>query len=133
VAVAERQYERVVQRDLPAGVAALGWPETATHDAAADLDVRTGGIQVKLTQDEVARELGVTHQHVSRIESDQAAPSLDLLVKLSHRLGVSTDYLLTGQDTATADITGAIRGEPRLSPAAKRHLIGLISELRGAS
>ena len=28
---------------------------------------------------------------------------------------------------------GAIRGEPRLSPAAKRHLIGLVSELHGAS
>ncbi len=35
--------------------------------------------------------------------------------------------------TAPADITGAIRGEPRLSPAAKRHLIGLLSEPRGAS
>jgi transcriptional regulator with XRE-family HTH domain len=44
---------------------------------------------LKLTQDELAHELGVTHQHVSRIESDQAAPSLDLLVKLSHRLGVT--------------------------------------------
>jgi transcriptional regulator with XRE-family HTH domain len=95
--------------------------------------VRARRKSLKLTQDEIARELGVTHQHVSRIESDQAAPSLDLLVKLSHRLGVSTDYLLTGQDTTPADITGAIRGEPRLSPAAKRHLIGLVSELRGAS
>jgi transcriptional regulator with XRE-family HTH domain len=95
--------------------------------------VRARRESLKLTQDELARELGVTHQHVSRIESDQAAPSLDLLVKLSHRLGVSADHLLTGQDTATADITGAIRGEPRLSPAAKRHLIGLVSELRGAS
>jgi transcriptional regulator with XRE-family HTH domain len=95
--------------------------------------VRARRESLKLTQDELARELGVTHQHVSRIESDQAAPSLDLLVKLSHRLGVSTDHLLTEQDTATADITGAIRAEPRLSPAAKRHLIGLVSELRGAS
>ncbi len=95
--------------------------------------VRTRRQSLKLTQDELARELGVTHQHVSRIESDQAAPPLDLLVKLSHRLGVSTDHLLTGQDAATTDITGAIRGEPRLSPAVKRHLIGLVNELRGAS
>lgn len=95
--------------------------------------VRARREALKLTQDELARELGVTHQHVSRIESDQAAPSLDLLVKLSHRLGVSTDHLLTGQDTKPADIAGAIRGEPHLSPAAKRHLIGLVNELRSAS
>ena len=95
--------------------------------------VRARRKSLKLTQDELARELGVTHQHVSRIESDQAAPSLDLLVLLSHRLGVSTDHLLTGQDIATADIAGAIRAEPHLSAAAKRHLIGLVNELRGAS
>lgn len=47
--------------------------------------------------------------------------------------GVSTDHLLTGQETAPADIAGAIRAEPHLSAAAKRHLIGLANELRGAS
>ena len=46
------------------------------------------------------------------------------------RLGVSTDYLLTGRETAPVDIAGAIRGDHRLSPAAKRHLIGIIGELQ---
>jgi transcriptional regulator with XRE-family HTH domain len=87
---------------------------------------------LELTQEELARELGVTHQHISRIESDQAAPSLDLLVLLSRRLGVSADHLLTGQKTTPADIAGAIRAEPHLSAAAKRHLIGLADELRRA-
>ena len=50
-----------------------------------------------------------------------------------HWLGVSTDHLLTGQETAPADIAGAIRAEPHLSAAAKRHLIGLANELRDAS
>jgi hypothetical protein len=52
---------------------------------------------------------------------------------LSRRLGVSTDHLLTGQETAPADIAGAIRAEPQLSATAKRHLIGLANELRSAS
>ncbi len=95
--------------------------------------VRTRRQSLKLTQEELARELGVTHQHVSRIESNQAAPSLDLLVMLSRRLGVSTDHLLTGHETAPADIAGAIRAEPHLSATAKRHLIGLTNELRGTS
>ena len=77
--------------------------------------------------------LDVTHQHVSRIERGQAVPSLDLVVKLSHRLGVTTDFPLTGHERAPVGVTGAIRAEPRPSAAAKRHLIGVINELRGAT
>lgn len=95
--------------------------------------VRERRTDLKLTQDELARELGVTHQHVSRIEGGHAVPSLELLVKLSGKLGMSTDYLLTGRETAPLDIAGAIRGERRLSPAAKRHLIGIVSELGDAA
>lgn len=84
---------------------------------------------LKLTQEELASELGVTHQHVSRIEGGHADPSLSLLVKLSGRLGVSTDYLLTGRDITPLDIAGAIRSDQHLKPAAKRHLIGLVNEL----
>jgi hypothetical protein len=57
-------------------------------------------------------------------------PSLDVLLNLSRRLGVTTDFLLTGQETTPLDAIGAIRAEPRLNPTAKRHLIGVINELR---
>jgi len=95
--------------------------------------VRAQRTALKLTQEELAAELGVTHQHISRIEGGHTVPSLDLLVRLSGRLGVSTDYLLTGQKTTTPGIDGAIRGDQRSSAPAKRHLIGIISELRGAA
>ena len=95
--------------------------------------IRIKRTALNLTQDQLAHELGVTHQHVSRIEGGHAVPSLDLLVRLSRRLGVSTDNLLTGRETAPVDIAGAIRGDHRLSPAAKRHLIGIIGELQGAT
>ena len=94
--------------------------------------VRERRTALKLTQNELASELGVTHQHVSRIEGSHAVPSLELLVKLSGRLGVSTDYLLTGHQTTPPDIAAAIRGDQHLNPATKRHLIGLISELQSA-
>jgi transcriptional regulator with XRE-family HTH domain len=86
---------------------------------------------LELTQEELARSVGVTHQHVSRIEGGLAAPSLDLVVRLSQALGVTTDFLLTGDDRPAVDVVGAIRGEPALSASAKRHLLGLIQELRG--
>jgi transcriptional regulator with XRE-family HTH domain len=92
--------------------------------------IRTQRQALKLTQEELARELGITHQHVSRIEGEHAAPSLELVVKLSRRLGVTADYLLTGEQEPAFDAAGAVRSEPCLSAAAKRHLIGLIEELR---
>jgi transcriptional regulator with XRE-family HTH domain len=95
--------------------------------------VRTKRKALGLTQEKLARELGVTHQHVSRIESGQAVPSLDVLVNLSRKLGVTTDYLLTGQDMTPLDAVGSIRAEPDLNPTAKRHLIGVLNELRSTT
>jgi len=83
-----------------------------------------------MTQQALAEELDVTHQHVSRLESGQAMPSLDLLVRLAARFGITTDELLTGAERAPADLAGAIRADTQLSSRAKRHLIGLVEELQ---
>jgi transcriptional regulator with XRE-family HTH domain len=85
---------------------------------------------LELTQQDLAHEIKVTPQHISRIELGQAAPSVEALFKLSQILGVSTDYLLTGREIVPLDATGAIRSEPDISAAAKKHLIGLLNELR---
>jgi transcriptional regulator with XRE-family HTH domain len=106
-------------------------PKPANVQVASQ--VRARRTALKLTQEELAVELGVTHQHVSRIEGGHAVPSLELLVRLSRRLGVSTDYLLTGRETAPVDVAGAIRGDQRLSPTAKRLLIGIVGELHSTS
>jgi transcriptional regulator with XRE-family HTH domain len=82
-----------------------------------------------LNQSELAQEVKVTPQHISKLELEQTTPSLELLVSLSRMLGVSTDYLLTGQEVAPVDIHGAIRAQQQLSPVAKRTLIQLINEL----
>jgi hypothetical protein len=61
---------------------------------------------------------------------------LELLLKLSQKLGVTTNYLLTGRETTQADATSAIRAireEPGLSAAARRHLIGVLNEFRSTS
>jgi transcriptional regulator with XRE-family HTH domain len=88
---------------------------------------------LELKQQNLADEVGVTAQHISRIELDQATPSVETLLRLSRALGVTTDYLLTGRDIAPLDMTGAIRAEPGISPTAKRHLIGVLNELRATS
>jgi transcriptional regulator with XRE-family HTH domain len=97
------------------------------------------GRQIRVTREalglkqlDLAHEVKVTPQHISQIELDRATPSLDLVVALSRTLGVTTDYLLTGRETAPVDIRGAIRAQP-LTPPAKRSLLQLIAELSSAA
>ena len=94
--------------------------------------VRSRREELRLTQEELARELGVTHQHVSRIEAGQAAPSLELLVKLSRAFGVSADFLLTGEPEPALSVAAAIRADALLSAGVKQHLIGIIEVLRSS-
>ena len=50
-----------------------------------------------LKQDELAEELGVSAQAVSKWENDQTCPDISLLPSLSKTLGVSVDELLSGK------------------------------------
>lgn len=92
--------------------------------------VRRAREALDLKQQDLADEVGVTAQHISRIELRQVAPSVQTLLKLSQTLGVTADYLLTGRETMPFDATGAIRAESGISAIAKRHLIGVLNELR---
>ncbi len=46
------------------------------------------------SQEELASQLGVSRQSVSKWESSQSIPDLDRILKMSDIFGVSTDYLL---------------------------------------
>jgi transcriptional regulator with XRE-family HTH domain len=61
-----------------------------------------------LTQLQLARALGVTPQHISVIEKDKQAQSLDSLAK---ELGVTTDYLITGKESVASDVISVIKAD----------------------
>jgi transcriptional regulator with XRE-family HTH domain len=44
---------------------------------------------LKLTQQELAKGIGLSPQHISAIEQDKRAPSLPSLAKLAEELGVT--------------------------------------------
>ena len=48
----------------------------------------------KMSQAELGKLIGVHAGHISRIENGQAVPSIEVLRKIVHALGVSADYLL---------------------------------------
>lgn len=85
---------------------------------------------LQVTQDQLARALGVTPQHISLIEQDKGAPSLALLPRLAEELGVSVDFVVSGKECIVTDAIPAIKADRRLDVKAKKALIALVEELR---
>lgn len=56
-----------------------------------------------LSQEELADQVGVSRQAVSKWESGQSMPDLDKLVALSEFFEVTTDYLLKGVEPTAKD------------------------------
>ncbi len=86
-----------------------------------------------ITQQDLARSLGVTPQHISLIEQNKVAPSVALLAGLATELGVSVDYLVSGKEGIITDTIPAIKADKRLKIKAKKALIAMVEELYAAS
>lgn len=56
------------------------------------------------SQEELASQLGVSRQSVSKWESAQSIPDLDRILKMSEIFGVSTDYLLKDDIEPAQDV-----------------------------
>jgi transcriptional regulator with XRE-family HTH domain len=85
---------------------------------------------LKLTQEQLANALGLTSQYISAIEQNKRIPSLQSLVRLANELGTSADYLISGTDSAIADIVPAIKADKTLNVEVKKALVTLINALR---
>ena len=85
--------------------------------------------ELKLTQENLARALGLTPQHISGIEQDKRSPSLASLAKLAEELGITVDYLVTGKEGVIVDTIPAIKADKKLSLESKKSLITLVKEL----
>ena len=77
----------------------------------------------KLTQKELAGRIGVKNSVISFYEVGDRTPSLEVLVKLSKALHVSTDVLLGLDKGETVDVAG-------LSEKDKQYIRYLIDRLR---
>ena len=59
------------------------------------------------SQEELAQQLGVTRQSVSKWEGAQSVPDMDKVVQMSRLFGVSTDYLLKDELEETEALPAA--------------------------
>ena len=72
------------------------------------------------SQEELAEQLGVTRQSVSKWEGAQSVPNMDKVVQMSRLFGVTTDFLLkdelseeedyTRENKAKSPVIGAVSG-----------------------
>jgi len=92
--------------------------------------IRTRRQTLELTQQVLAKALGLTPQHISAIEQEKRAPSLPFLAKLAEELGVSIDYLVTGKEGIITDTIPAIKADKSLNLEVKRALIALVKNCR---
>ena len=53
----------------------------------------------QFSQEQLAEQLGVSRQAISKWESGQATPDVNNIIKLSGIYKVTTDYLLMGKET----------------------------------
>ena len=66
--------------------------------------------RMHLTQDQLAEQLGVTAQAVSKWENDQSCPDITILPRLAEIFGISTDELL-GREAPTPIYQGEVVDE----------------------
>ena len=79
--------------------------------------------QNNLSQEQLAEQIGVSRQSISKWELGETVPDLHNIVRLSEVFGVSTDYLLKGVDSSAANAheETAKESDP-FSKAGKIHL-----------
>lgn len=59
-----------------------------------------------ISQEELADQLGVSRQSVSKWESEQSVPEMEKIIQMSDYFEVTTDYLLKGIDPASSHEKG---------------------------
>lgn len=81
--------------------------------------------QQGLTQEQLADRMNVSIQMVSNLERGIKAIRIDNLINLSQLLNVSTDYILTGRETAD-DLAALTFRIEQLSPSDRRMIEMLV-------
>ena len=82
-----------------------------------------------ITQEELANELGVSAQAVSKWENSSSCPDVSLLTKIADYFGVSVDALLRTQEDDIVDL--AEEKEDNVKPDDKKNIVIKIMQQNG--
>lgn len=76
----------------------------------------------RMTQSELARQLGITRASVNAWEMGISVPSTQYIVELANIFNVSTDHLLGVNHTSSINISGLTEDDVRIVYALVEHL-----------
>lgn len=82
-----------------------------------------------ITQEELANELGVSAQAVSKWENNSSCPDVSLLTKIADYFGVSVDALFRAQEDDIVDL--AEEKEDNVKPDDKKNIVIKIMQQNG--
>ncbi len=68
--------------------------------------LKTLRLKEKMTQQQLARKLGLTKSVISAYETELRLPSYDVLIHIARIYNVSTDYLLGVEHKCEIDMSG---------------------------
>ncbi|MDN5387405.1 MULTISPECIES: HTH-type transcriptional regulator Xre [Bacillus] len=99
---------------------------------------RLKSLRGKRTQEEVAKQIGVSRARYSHYENGRSEPDYETLKKLADYYKVTIDYLLTGMekkkpiedDIADPDLQIAYRDMQEFSPESRQQAIEFIQYLK---
>ncbi len=80
-------------------------------------------LSLGLNQVQFGKKLSVTKQCISNWENGNIQPSVDILIRISNKFSISTDYLLGLSHNNTLDVEG-------LSPEEILHIRNIVDDLR---
>lgn len=81
----------------------------------------------KISQDKLAKQIGVHGAVIGRYERDEVKPSIEMAVKIANALNVSLDYLVGNTDMLLdKDIIAKIQDIQKLSNENKNHVFALL-------
>lgn len=80
-----------------------------------------------ISQEELADQVGVSRQAVSKWESEQSAPDLEKVILMSEYFGVTTDYLLKGIEPTKPSEEGRPDANIFVIVATVLNFIGLVT------
>lgn len=82
--------------------------------------------KVGISQEELAQQVGVSRQAISKWERDEAIPDADKIILLSSIFSISTDYLLIENIETLNDSIGPTLPQSKSARAKKKRRLGWV-------
>lgn len=84
-----------------------------------------------LSQEQLAEQLGVSRQAISKWESGKAVPESETLISISKYFGVTLDYLMKENDSPSEVVTDREETQTKTNSGREKRIFGLVACLIG--